>query len=126
MKTKHNNSRGIRSLLIGTTAGLLLFLISSLVTALILTKSDLSYRTIRSICFAVTMVSGFFSGYLGRRGVQLKGILAGAISSLVLTVIILCVFLAVNGFSCGKEVFLLLPAGVVCGMLGGIVSSNLR
>lgn len=126
MKMNYHNKRGVRSLLIGTAAGLLFFLTASLVTALILTKSDLPYHTIKYVCFAVTMVSGFLSGFIGRRGAPLKGILAGALSSLLLTVVILCAVMAVNGFACREEVFLLLPAGVFFGMLGGIVSSNLR
>ena len=126
MKTKIKTEAGIKSLLIGAAAGMIFFLLSSLAAAMILTKSDLSYHTIKYTCFAVTVISGFLAGFIGRRGARIKGIVAGALSSLLMSVLIVCAVMAVNGFSCSEEVFLLLPAGVFFGMFGGIVSSNLR
>lgn len=126
MKQKHKNGAGVKSLLTGTAAGAVIFLLASMITALILTKSDLSYQTIRFICFATTAVSGFVSGFVGRRGAPIKGILAGAVSSTALTVLILVSVLAVNGLACTEEVLLLVPVGVCFGMAGGIISSNLR
>ena len=126
MNKRHKMETGIKHLLIGTAVGALFFLTASFIAAIILTKSDLSYRSIEYTCFAVTAASCFLAGFISRRGGQFRGIAAGAISSLVLSVLITLVFTASCGFNYSGEVYLLLPAGVVFGMLGGIVSSNLR
>ena len=126
MKTKVRLHPEVKGLLLGTAAGCIAFLCASLVAALILTKSDISYHTIKYVCFGVTAVSSFLAGFIAKKRSKLKGILAGLLSSAILVAAIFILLVIVNRCGFGEDAYLLIPSGLLFGVLGGIISSNMR
>ena len=115
-----------RRLLIGSGTGVVCFLIGSAVTAFLMTKSDLSVTAITMICFSLTAIAGFLAGFVAKKGNKQKGIVCGFLAAVPPVLLELILFFAFNQFSMKEEVFLLIPVGLLCGMIGGIISSNLR
>ena len=126
MKAKVKINTDLKSLLCGVITGAAFFIVSSLVAAMILTKNDLSYQTVRYILSILTVISACIAGYIGKRRCKMKGIAAGLITSAVLVALVFIGLLLINWFSIGEEALLLLPTGLLFGALGGIVSSNMR
>ena len=126
MKTTIKNNPAIKRLLIGAATGIIFCLLSTLITAFILTKNDLSFNTVKYLCFAVIAASCSLAGFIGKKNNKMKGIVCGAITSLLVVFFVVLIVLLVNRFKTGEDVFLLVPAGLSFGILGGIISSNLR
>lgn len=126
MKTKAHLHPEAKGILIGSAAGIIAFIFLSMIAALILTKSDIAYHTIKYVCFGAVAVSSFFAGYIGKKRTKLKGITAGLLASSVLVVTVFTILIIANHGSFGEDAYLLIPSGLLFGMLGGIISSNLR
>lgn len=126
MKAKNRLDPNVKGILYGAIAGTVFFVIASLITAFILTKEDVSYHTVKYICFGLTITSSFIAGFVAKKKAKLKGILAGVISSSFLIAAVFMVLLLLNRFKIGEDAYLLIPSGLLFGVLGGIISSNLR
>ena len=126
MKLKTNKNADWRHLLIGMASGICVFLLSTVIMAVILTKNDLSYGAIKIACFFITIVSAFIAGFIGKKKNRMKGIVCGAVTSVFLLCFEYIVFIGNAGLHLSEEVVLLIPAGLSFGMVGGIVSSNMR
>ena len=126
MRKRLKMEPGVKSVLFGVLAGECFFLLASVVFAFVLTKKDVAYPTIACVCFVVTAAASFIAGYIGKRRCKLKGIYAGMIASAAIIVPIVLLAAVVNRFGLCAEVFLLFPVGLLCGAIGGIISSNAR
>lgn len=126
MKSKCRLHPEVKGILLGSAAGTIAFLCASLVAALILTKSDIAYHTIKYICFGIVAVSSFLAGFIGKKKTKMKGIVAGLLASSVLVLLIFALLIAANHCRFGEDAYLLIPSGLLFGVLGGIISSNMR
>ena len=126
MKRTYKMNAEVKRLLLGAGAGIIFFLIGTLVTSFVLTKNDLSYRSIKYITFAVTAASAFIAGFIAKKKNRIKGIACGAIASSAVLALVYLILLPLNGFQVTEDAFLLLPSGLLFGVLGGVISSNVR
>ena len=126
MKQKFRLQPDLKGILLGAVSGSAFFLCVSLITALLLTKSDISFHTIKYVCFGATVVSSFLAGFIAKKKARLKGILAGLLSSSVLVAAVFIILVTVNRCRFGEDAYLLIPSGLLFGVLGGIISSNMR
>ena len=125
MHTKSNHTE-LKHILTGSAIGLLFFVVVSFIAAFILTKSDLGYHTVRyAVCMA-TAVSAFLAGFVSKKQNRMKGILCGALSGGVVLAVEFAAVLLFCGLEIRGESFLLIPAALVSGMLGGVIASNVR
>ena len=126
MHTKSRINTDVKRIIKGTGAGLLSFLLESFIFAFVLTKNDLSLHTIKCVLFIVIAVSAMLAGFISKRKSHVKGIICGAISSIFLLLVEFSLLIGFNRFQLSQEALLLIPSGVLFGILGGIISSNLR
>ncbi len=122
----HRISTDVKRLLIGAGTGILCFLIGTLIIAFILLKNDLSFSSIKYICFALTTISAVAAGFAAKRKNKQKGIVCGLLASIPVLLTEFVVLLLLNHLQISEEALLLIPAGLLPGMIGGIISSNLR
>lgn len=126
MHLKKNMNQGMIRIMTGAGIGLIFFMISTFFAAFVLTKSDLTYKSIKIIIFVISMISAFITGFISKKKNKMKGIAAGAIATTILLCLIILIMLFVSGFHLKEEAFLLIPAAMSFGILGGIISSNQR
>lgn len=126
MKSDRTTHLDVRRLLIGTGTGILCFLLGSLILAFILMKKDLSYSSIKIGCFTLTVISSFAAGFISKKKNRQKGIVCGLLAAVPLVLLELALLALFNRFHTSEEALLLIPAGILFGMIGGIISSNLR
>ena len=124
MKTKINSD--IKRILTGAAVGTAVFFLFTMILALLLTKTDLSFTAVRLSCLAITAVSALIGGYTAKRKCKMKGIVCGTAVSGIQLLIILSLCFAINGFQSAGYLYLLAPACLLFGILGGIISSNIR
>ncbi len=126
MRTKNRLNPGIKHIATGSIAGLLFFLITTTVTALILTRSDLGYQILRYTVCILTAAAAFIAGFISKKNNRMKGIVCGLISGLTVLAAVSAILLIVCGGNIRGESVLLIPSAMVSGMLGGVISSNVR
>ena len=83
MKSKNRKNPEIRRLMIGASAGIISFLLISLLAAFILTKKDLSFPVIRYVVVFASAFSAALAGFVAKRKNRVKGILCGATGGVV-------------------------------------------
>ena len=126
MRVKDRLNPGIKHILTGTVTGLIFLLIATAVTAFVLTKSDLGYQLLRyTLCF-MTAVAAFVAGFVSKKKNRLKGIVCGLISGMAVLAVVMAILLIVCGVNIRGESVLLIPSAMISGMLGGVISSNVR
>lgn len=121
--------RYIKAFLFGILAGAALLAVIYLLFAALYTVSDLSYGVLLGMVFVATALSGFFSGFTAARMIGSRGLLAGGINGLLLSLLFLaagvCFFSAGLSLMQGIKMLILLFSSV-CGGIFGVNSKKIR
>lgn len=119
------NKKSIKSIIIGVIVGIFTTIVLFLIIGFAITKMN-SYpeKIINYVILAILAVGGFFAGYVTGRIYKSSGILYGAVTGIVLFLI---VFLAgINSITGGATLFTLykLAVLVITSAIGGILGVN--
>ena len=126
MKSKHRVSAEFRRLMFGAGTGIATFLAMSLLAAFILTKKDLSYPVIRYVVVFAAALSAALAGFVAKRKNRIKGIVCGVLGGISVLIPVGALLFVFNGTGMAGEALLVIPAVILCGAAGGVISSNLR
>lgn len=128
MKTKYKtkNNSLISIFLTGNCIGLFVFGIFASFFALILIKKDISYTTVRYFLLISAFFAAFSSSFYPAKKTAMKGIVTGLINGATLSVILILLLLIINRFNVTFHTFLIIPTGLIGGITGGIIASNMK
>ena len=126
MKSKKRINTDAKRLLIGAGMGISFFLLIDLIAAFVLTKTDLSYPVIRYVMVFGVAFSAALGGFVAKRKNRIKGLVCGLISGAAVLFSAYLLLFIFNGYEMTGEALLMIPAALICGTTGGIISSNLR
>lgn len=113
-----NIIKGISIALISTIIFLLIF-------SLILTYTNVSEQFISPVIIVITAISIFIGSSIGNFKMKRNGLLNGAIiGGIYLTVIYLLSSILNHNFTMTIQSIIIIVAGMICGMLGGIIGIN--
>lgn len=116
----------LRPVLWGTAFGALICLLLLFVMAAILTAQNVPQAAVTPMALVAAAIGAFLGGLIAARIAREKGLLIGALTGLLLFVI-----LAIAGFifvrdAHGSSAILKAAIFLACGAVGGIVGVNLR
>ena len=109
--------------------GVIISIVSTLiflfVFSMILTYTNVSEQLINPFIIVVTAISIFIGSSIGSLKLQKQGLLNGAlIGGIYLISLYLISGIINNNFSISTQSIILIIAGIVCGMFGGIIGVN--
>lgn len=127
MRSKTNQAKTpLKSIVTGTCIGLIITTVLISVFAFILTKKDIEIKHLPSFIIISGAIGSFVASFFNTKKLKLRGILSGIISSLVFSGIYLLLCFILSGFSVSLTLFLTIPVNVLTGVIGAIISKNLR
>lgn len=128
MKTKYKtkNSSLVSAFLTGNCIGLFVFGIFASVFAFILIKKDIPNETVRYFLLISAFAATFFSSFYPARKTKLKGIFVGLINGAIISFILILLLLIINKLNVTFHTFLIGPIGLIGGLTGGIIASNMK
>lgn len=83
-------------------------------------KNDLLYFS----CFFIIAISAFFTGSSTYKKLSGRGIIAGTLGTVPLTIVELCLILIFGFEAISSFVLIIIPLNFIFGAIGGIVASN--
>lgn len=120
-----NKTKVVKAILFGALIGILLCTCLTVIATIIVVKMKsipTDYINIISIIFCV--ISAFFSGFIAVRIAKSKGMLYGALTAMLLYLILLIAGLCVNSGSLSFVSLTKLISMVIAGGIGGIFAVN--
>lgn len=127
MRTKTANQKTpIKSIIIGTFIGIITAAVLISVFAFILTKKDIEIKFLPSFVLISGGLGSLVSSFINTKKLHLRGIISGLISSLVFSGIYIFICFILSGFSASITLFLSFPINIITGIIGAIISKNLR
>lgn len=122
MKDKKN----VKNLILSVITGLLIIVFSVFLFCYYITKKDIDTEKIDIIinimCIAACLISGFTAG----KRTTLKGLISGAVCSLIIIIIYYSTIFCANGFSVDTFTYISIFLSLIAGATGGIIASNMR
>lgn len=119
---KNNN---IINILKGVLISIILTIIFLLIFSIVLTYTDVKESTMSPVIVVITALSLIIGSSVANMKISKNGILNGAIIGLIYFVIIYIISSVVNReFSLTGASFIMIGAGILCGILGGIIGVN--
>ena len=116
---------GIKNIAKGVITSIIFTLIFLFVFSIILTYTDISESFTTPVIVIVTAISIFIGSSLGNLKMRKNGLLNGAIiGGIYLLSIYLLSGIINHNFSITIQSIIIIVAGMVCGMFGGIIGVN--
>lgn len=116
---------GLRNILKGVIISIIFTLIFLFVFSIILTYTDISESFTTPVIIIITAISIFIGSSLGNLKMRKNGLLNGAIiGGIYLLSIYLLSGIINHNFSITIQSVIIIVAGMVCGMFGGIIGVN--
>ena len=117
--------KNFKYILKGVIISIISTLIFLFIFSLILTYTNVSEKLINPFIIVVTAISIFIGSSIGSLKLQKQGILSGAlIGGIYLISLYLISGIINNNFSISTQSIILIIAGMICGMFGGIIGVN--
>lgn len=116
----------IKSIAIGTFIGIITAAVLISVFAFIITKKDIEIKYLPSFVLISGAVGSFISAFINSKKLQLRGIFSGFLSSLIFSGVYLLICFILSGFSVSITLFITVPLNIITGIIGAIISKNLR
>lgn len=110
----------------GSVISFVFSVIILLILSAVLVNYDISKASVKYLWFIVAVIGGFAGGACCGKFVKSKGIIWGALSAVIVSLILIVIFYIFNTFNVSVFCFILMPIYAVFGALGGVISSNLR
>ena len=122
-KTRKNIFRILK----GSIFAVILSLILLLIFAMLLAYTELSETTMMPVITTITGISILIGSTISTIKIRKNGLLNGGLVGLIYIILLyLTSSICLTGFSLTANSFIMLIAGVVAGMIGGIIGVNLN
>ena len=117
--------KNFKYILKGVIISIIATLIFLFIFSIILTYTNVSEQLINPFIIVVTAISIFIGSSIGSLKLQKQGLLNGAlIGGIYLISLYLISGIINNNFSISTQSLILIIAGMICGMFGGIIGVN--
>ena len=117
--------KNFKYILKGVIISIISTLIFLFIFSIILTYTNVSEQLINPFIIVVTAISLFIGSSIGSLKLQKQGLLNGAlIGGIYLISLYLISGIINNNFSISTQSIILIIAGMICGMFGGIIGVN--
>lgn len=117
--------KNFKYILKGVIISIISTLIFLFIFSIILTYTNVSEQLINPFIIVVTAISIFIGSSIGSLKLQKQGLLNGAlIGGIYLISLYLISGIINNNFSISTQSIILIIAGMICGMFGGIIGVN--
>lgn len=111
----------------GSIISIVISLILLLVTALILTYTNVSENIIPAAVIVISALSILIGSILSSMNIRKNGLLNGALVGLIyMSVIYLISSIAITGFGINTKTIIMLVASILAGVIGGIIGVNIH
>ncbi len=122
-----NISRNFLNIIKGVFISIICTLVFLFIFAIILTYTEISESFIAPVIIVITAISIFIGSSIGNIKMRKNGLLNGAlIGGIYLLSIYLLSGIINQNFSLTLQSIIIIVAGIVCGMFGGIIGVNKR
>ncbi len=111
----------------GSIVAMILTLILLLIFAILLTYTNLQENIIHPVIIVISAISILVGSSISTLKIKKNGLFNGALVGMIyILTIYLLSSLTGSGFSCHINSIIMMVAGIVAGMLGGIIGVNLN
>ena len=128
-KKSEGNSRfsNLLKVIKGSIISILISLILLLITAAILTYTNVSESVIPGAVIAISALSILIGSILSSMNIKKNGLLNGLLVGLIYMVVIYLISsIAITGFSMNMKTIIMLIASGLAGIVGGIIGVNIH
>ncbi len=123
-KISVNTSNPAIIYLFSVLKGLVVLVLGLCVVSVIVMKSSDFNLFTKFIIYGLVLFGGFLSGFFANKKLKGRGIVNGAVASLVFAIIFSVICIIAMRFNISPEILILLPVSIVGGIVGGIISAN--
>lgn len=122
---EENISVKLLNIIKGVIISIICTLIFLFIFSIILTYTNISEKFINPVIIVVTAISIFIGSSIGNLRMKKNGLLNGAfIGGMYLSIIYLLSGIMNGDFSITTQSLIIIIAGMICGMFGGIIGVN--
>lgn len=121
-----STAKNVTGIVLSSVIGVIITLIISLFFSYIFTNSQTITDSVKAFFIGSVLLGAFFCGLLSARITSFKGIVSGAISSIIFALIITVIMLFfANGRLSANTLFLYIGV-IIIGLIGGICGANIK
>lgn len=125
-RREESSASPIIKIIIGSSAGSILYFAMLAVFATLALKSNVSSSSYMLIGNLIGALTGFISGFATVRPIKEKGAIYGGLTGLLQALICATVLFIVNKASAGSGIFIMIAVIIIAGIAGGITGVNLK
>lgn len=118
-------TKKVKNIFKGVSIAIIFTLLSLFIFAIILTYTNVQESFIQPVIIVITAISIFIGSSIGNIHMQKNGILNGGIIGATYLIIIYMISSIINNnFKITKETIIIMVAGMIFGVIGGIIGVN--
>lgn len=118
-------TKKVKNIFKGVSIAIIFTLLSLFIFAIILTYTNVQESFIQPVIIVITEISIFIGSSIGNIHMQKNGILNGGIIGATYLIIIYMISSIINNnFKITKETIIIMVAGMIFGVIGGIIGVN--
>ena len=118
-------TKKVKNIFKGVSIAITFTLLSLFIFAIILTYTNVQESFIQPVIIVITVISIFIGSSIGNIHMQKNGILNGGIIGATYLIIIYMISSIINNnFKITKETIIIMVAGMIFGVIGGIIGVN--
>lgn len=119
-------SKNVINIVVGSVLALIITLLALLIFSALLTYTDVKENTIKPVIIVITAISILIGSGFSTRKIKKKGLINGGVVGLIYVMTIyLLSSITGSGFELNMYSIMMIVAGTIAGVLGGIIGVNL-